>query len=64
TAENGWWAADDDCVAAARQLAACLKAVLEGTAASRVAAGQATAARYTLEREESELLAFWRGFLG
>ena len=64
TAENGWWAPDDDCVAAARQLAACLEAVLDGAAATRVAAGRATAARYTLEREESELLAFWHGFLG
>ncbi|MGQ9368803.1 glycosyltransferase [Azospirillum sp. ST 5-10] len=61
TGDNGWWARDDDCDGAVRQLAACLGAVRNGTAAPRVAAGRATAARYAPEREEAELLAFWRG---
>ncbi|WP_029008265.1 glycosyltransferase [Azospirillum halopraeferens] len=64
TPDNGWWARDEDCEDAVRQLAACLAAVRDGTAAPRIAAGRATAARYTPQREEAELLAFWRGVLG
>lgn len=64
TEENGWWAPDEDCDGAADRLAACLQAVLDGSAAMRIDAGRATAARYTLEREEAELLAFWHGVLG
>ncbi|HYH21347.1 MAG TPA: hypothetical protein VD995_22285 [Azospirillum sp.] len=63
SAENGWWVdGDEDLDGAVRQLAACLTAVRNGTAGARIAAGRATAARYTAEREERELLAFWRGF--
>ncbi|HEY0835139.1 MAG TPA: hypothetical protein VGE72_14640 [Azospirillum sp.] len=61
-AENGWWADGEDLDDAVRQLAACLTAVRDGTAGARIAAGRATAARYTPEREERELVAFWRGF--
>ncbi|HYD69476.1 hypothetical protein [Azospirillum sp.] len=63
SAENGWWADGEDLDSAVRQLAACLTAVRGGTAETRIAAGRATAARYTLEREERELVAFWRNFL-
>lgn len=64
TPQNGWWARDEDCEMAVAQLAACLEAVLERKASNRIAAGRATAARYTVAREEAELLAFWRTFLG
>jgi len=63
TAENGWWADGEDLNSAVRQLAACLTAVRDGTAEARIAAGRATAALYAPEREERELVAFWRSFV-
>ncbi|WP_207461000.1 glycosyltransferase [Azospirillum sp. SYSU D00513] len=61
--QNGFWAPEDELEAAAEQLDACIKAVVDGTAAARIAAGRMTAAAYTLARMEAELVAFWREFL-
>ena len=63
TSENGFWAPEDDLDSAVKQLAACLQAIMAGSASTLIAAGQATAETYTLVRMETELVAFWRDFL-
>lgn len=61
TAENGFWAEEDDVYGAADALGRALSTFLEQperTAALR-AAGQATAARYSFDAMREDLRAFW-----
>ena len=61
TAENGFWVRADDWFgcAAALDRALTLAADQPAAFAERLRAGAETAARYTLERMERELVAFW-----
>lgn len=61
TLANGFWAAEDDCLECEEMLACAARLVLDGGPAYQqmVAAGVATARRYSRERFLKALQAFW-----
>lgn len=66
TADNGLWVAEGDHIAFADAVAAAVRRAAAGDAAARAhrAAGFVTAAAYSRERFERELIAAWQAILG
>ncbi len=61
--ETCYRAEDGDLLTAAEYLHLALQQVVSGEAEPMIAAARETASRYSLEREEQAVIAFWRQFL-